>query len=91
MSAIFKDSIEITDKQGFRHEVSIEHHPDVGTSIAYYNGRIISNFNYGICRPPRTDDDAEWEEYESRFFEGIGGEALQMLEYRCSEIINNEI
>lgn len=86
--AILKSNLSIVDKRGFIREVAVDHHPDVGTSIAYFQGRRVTQFEYGIYRPPVTDDDREWEEYTDRFFEGIGGEILSILEYRCTEIFN---
>lgn len=87
---IFKNTITIVDKHGFHYQVSVHHHPDVGTSIAYYRELRIANRNYGRHRPPVSDDDREWEEYETHFMEGIGGEIEQDFEYRCTEIFNQE-
>jgi hypothetical protein len=89
MAALFTSEIKVSDSRGFVYNCKVEHHPDIGTSIAYYNDHRISQMEYGIFRPPLSDDDAEWEEYQERFFEGIGGEKNQQLEYQCTEYFNN--
>ena len=90
MAEIFKDDITIIDERGFHHTVTVKHHPDVGVSIAYYRELRISQREYGRHLPPRSDDDQEWEEYQMKFYEGIGGDVLSFFETECKQIINNQ-
>lgn len=90
MVSTFSDTLKIVDNHGFYHQVNIEHHPEVGVSIAYLRGTRISQFKYGRWFLPRTDDDDEWEQFEDRFREGIGGDALSFFEVDCEDYINSQ-
>lgn len=77
-----RDEIKVTDKRGFIYNVLIIHHPAAGISIAYYNGSPIARREYGRSLPPQSDDDREWEEWETRFREWIDGPLID-LEHDC--------
>ena len=90
MKAQFKDSIKIIDNHGFYHEVRAEHHPELGLSIAYYRELRISQFQYGRFLLPNRDDDREWEEFQEKFYESVGSEALSFFELECKQIIEKQ-
>jgi hypothetical protein len=90
MPAAFKDHIKVIDRYGFHHEIRVEHHPEIGVSIAHYRELRISQFPYGRILLPRTDDDNEWEQFQERFYESVGGEALSFFELECKQIIDNQ-
>lgn len=83
-----QSNLSIVDNHGFNYKVLVKHFPHIGISLAYYNDVIIAQYEYGIYHTPITDDDAEWEQYEEKFFEGIGGEALERLELQCVKYFN---
>ena len=83
MAATFTDTLKVCDSKEFYYEVNVGHHSEVGVSIAYYKGLRISKFEYGRYIMPIGDDDHEWEEYEERFRESSGGDALVHFEHEC--------
>ena len=65
--AQLKRILKCTDRLGFHYDVSVEHNPQIGVSIAYFEDREIARREYGICcREPQSDNDREWEDYEHR-------------------------
>lgn len=78
------DKITITDKKGFTWPVHIEHHPNLGVSIAFYDGSRITSREYGKMHSPAGDDDREWEEWEERFREWADA-AIEDLKLACKE------
>lgn len=90
MSATFKDILKITDKHGFTYEVNVEHHPEIGLSVAFYRGDRISRFEYGRYLLPQGDDGGEWEQFEERFRESSGGDALVHFEISCKQYFSRK-
>jgi hypothetical protein len=91
MAAIFTDTLKIYDSKGFRHEIKVEHHPELGLSIAYLGSERISRFEYGKYLLPQGDDDLQWEEFEETFRESAGGDALVHFQYDCREYIGHRV
>jgi len=68
--AQLKRSIKITNNAGFYYQVVVEHSPNIGVSIAFHDDLRIASREYGrCCRPPTSDDDRDWEEYEEKLHE----------------------
>lgn len=84
----FADDLKVIDNHGFVYEVRVIHFPEIGISFASYKGEKIDRFEYGPYRQPTSDDDQEWEEYEERFREGIGGEAMAHFELSLKDFFN---
>lgn len=85
---MFNDIIKVVDNRGFYYEVKVEHHPELGISFAKYRELLIDRFEYGRYIPPLGDDDREWEEFQERFNESAGGDALAHFEHSCKEYFN---
>ncbi len=84
-----KDEIQIIDSHGFRHLVVINHHPELGLSIAWHDRKRIASREYGRMMPPTSDTDKEWEEWEERFREFADG-IISDLQLSCREYINEK-
>ncbi len=87
---LFKDVLNIMDKHGFHYACTVHHHPDVGVSILYHDDDRIDQMEYGVHRPPQSDDDREHEEYQERFMEGIGGDAMVHFERTGKEYFDRK-
>ena len=84
-----KDEINITCNRGFVYAVTMLHHPHLGMSFACYGEKIIARREYGRTLPPMGDNDAEWEAWEERFREWVGG-PIADLELECRQYFNNK-
>ena len=64
------DIIKVQSSKGFVYEVTIEHHPGIGLSMAYYKGATrIARREYSKLTPPIGDNDSDWERYEESLAE----------------------
>lgn len=84
-----KNTIKVTDKHGFIYEVEVTHTPHHGFSTARYRGSIIASRSYGRMLPPQTDDDAEWEEWQTHFYEWVDGPDA-LLGIDCKTYFDNQ-
>lgn len=84
-----QDKLKIVDQKGFHFDVIVTHRPASGFSVATHEGEALATREYGKFSLPSSDDDREWEEFQERFHDFIGG-PMSDLERSCKEHFNRK-